>query len=156
MHSRIFQLEKEKVEKDEMLEAWNIEEGDDFIGPVSDYVDDIPMESWDKEIAVFGTAMYTDKGVVFDPKEKSIVFSEEFIESYFQDKYDEFKTITKILTQEDFRNYSGNLYRAGKAIDNIFGYYFYTNGDLRSMDSFLRNISPGKKFYFGSVLDYHY
>lgn len=159
MHSRIFQLEKKKdaeiVSEYDMIE---IVEDSDL------YCDYIIMEEGDRKINSINwlldslNSLGLSKLYQYNKLEQSIVFKKGFKEQFFKDKFAKFKKRTSELSFEDFcSDRTFCLYAIRETMDDKYGFRIYSS-DLYyiSLDSFVRYINEGEKFYIMSTFDYHY
>jgi hypothetical protein len=155
MHSNIFQLERTPLREEEFVTEEEFYDG--FVGIVADYVDsDIDRE---EEILYFINQL-KPYGIIYNPEEQSIVFKEGFKEKYFLEKFNKLKQLTSELTLEEFAGIETfdelKLWKIKQLIEDKFGTYIYTENCWMPLDAFLREMEEGEKYYFGSVIDYHY
>lgn len=155
MHSKIFQLERTPLKEEEFVTEEEFY--DNFVGSIADYVDsDIDRE---EEILYFVNQL-KPYGIIFYPEEQSILFKEGFKEKYFLEKFNKLKQLTSELTLKEFAGIETfdelKLWRIKQLIEDKFGIYIYTKNYWTPLDAFLREMEEGEKYYFGSVIDYHY
>ena len=155
MQSNIIELGYSPIEKDERVEESTFYE--DFVGTIADYVDEIKEEGDRKEcIKCFVGSMGPDI-VTFDEKAESITFSEDAKRLYFKNAYHEFMMMTLKLTLTDFATTDLKPYKLSKLIENKYDYYIYIDGSYYTLDYFMRIIAePGKPYYFGGIVKYHF
>ena len=152
MHSRIFQVSMEPIDKDDYIEEsyyydhW-------FTNSVADYVsDDCDRKKdiqWLKD-CVNGIAFgYDDHGVCFVVKSK---------EEYFSRAFDAFKNVLeriKDCTIEEFATGIDGMWKLKDLYEEKFGFYVDADGELMAFDSFVRHCTVGRKYYIGGTVDYH-
>jgi len=153
MHSTIFQLEEKPLRFEEDF-ATEEDFYEDFVGSVADYVsDDIDR---DEEIQYFIEDL-EKYGITYNPEDQSIIFHEGFKESYFTEKFFKLKEAVQELTLEDFIKDTLKVWEIKNLIDKKYGRYIYSGSMWMTIDEFIRYyMEEGKKYYIGSVLDYHF
>ncbi len=163
MHSKIFQVEKEPVEKYNMISEYDVPEW--FLTSIADYVDDV-NECYVTELQ--GSLIYM-VGDEEQSKDGKLVVTEESRKAYLKKCFDYFnlsrKEYEKFLEThseeevfEDFCKFGMAetlTYRARESLSDKFGYYIYSNGCLETLGAWLRYMKPGT-YYLGSVIDYHF
>ena len=159
MHSRIYQVTRQPIEKEDFIteadffEHW-------FLGGVADYVD----EDTDRKSDLEWLQDRNGIEVNVDCETLTVISKED----YFRDKFFTFKECLEKLgkmTEEAFRTdenkdyeiYKLN-YKLKEAYDDKFGFYIWAEGwGLVTLDYFVRNIAEeGETFYIGATLDYHF
>ena len=154
MHSRIFQISKEPIEKrnyiteSDYYDHW-------FLDRIADYIDDY----CDRDASI-GWLCDCAKGYEINKDNTGgycfIVHSKE---EYFKDKYDVFMSELKKIgmpTIDQFAN-GIDLWRFQDAYNDQFGFYVQTNSDdLMTFDEFVRHCNENDCWYIGGVLDYHF
>lgn len=151
MHSRIFQLTKEPVAKNEWLTEEDFFESD-FIGSVADYVKTQPEieRQEDVEWLVQGT-----KGIFALEGEKVRVLPGAK-HAYFAERYNQFKEKADSLTLDDFCCGNGT-WELCETIQEKFSFYIYDEyGGWKPLDLFVREVEEGDVFYIGGIVDYHF
>ena len=160
MHSRIFQLSTERIDKDEYLCSSHYESYEDiFIGAVADYVAD--SEDREEDIKWIGDS-YKDIKVSHNHVDDTMfTFKKGFAKKYFKDRYKEFKDISSKMTFEDFAGITDttgmSVYRVKQCMENTWGFYIYSSdfGTI-SLDRFIReHMEEGKPYFVGGTVDYH-
>lgn len=152
MHGLIFQLNDEIIDKDDFLTEEELY--DDFVGIIADYVDgDIDRDAAIGELIL----SLTPYGIIYDPTEQSIVFKKGFKKAFFKERYTNLKKYISKLTLEEFSGSTDTfpLYCIKKTIEDKFGTYIYFGYSCITLDEFVREMEEGKKYYFGSAIDYH-
>lgn len=156
MHSKIFQLSKEPIEKDELMtESYFLSTdcdytGGGFVGTVADYVSAISEKAQKQEITEFVKAFkngieYHEEGNYFVVVDKKEIFKEDF---------HDFSTTMEGFSIKEFVNKSW-ANRVKDIISPTFSWYVYTDLCWEPYTDFFRTVKTGEKYYFGSVLDYH-
>lgn len=150
MHSRIFQVSKSPVEKQDYYRDYRY--FDDFVGSVADYVSD----DTDRDEDIEWLAEYLS-GVAEIEGDK-ITFKN--IDAFFSKRYQQFcEAVIDLgtVSYQDFR--SGISYKAWRlqnTIEDKFGFYMDSEKyGLEPIDSFLRSVENGDVYYIGATIDYH-
>ena len=155
MHSRIFQLSKEK-------KFGEIELGS-FIGDIADYI--LPVSERDSDINWLKE--YLEKfNITVDTEEEKITFNKGSKIKYFKERFSKFKKAAEEVTLEDFAGISSlsfsKLYDVKEAIEDKYGFYIYKDGEidgegghLQTLDHFIRHVEEGSTYYIGTIIDYH-
>ena len=157
MHSRIFQLSTNPIDKEDYIEESNYYDHW-FTNQIADYVnDDCDREddiTWLKDSAN-GYVVYKDNNnnyrLVMNSKEE-----------YFANSYERFiDELAKIGTPtiEEFAK-GISLYGVNDAYEEKFGFYVDLYGDeygsdLMTFDDFARTCDVGTIYYIGGTVDYH-
>lgn len=157
MHSRIFQVTKEKQDKENWIsesdyyDCW-------FVGEIADYVsDDVDREDSIKWLANATGGVLSVEGDVV-----TIVGKEK----YFESKFAEFNEQLNRLTKINVKQFAGDeasdvdiaVYRFKAAYDDRYGFYVDDGGEyggLITFDEFMRHSKNGETYYIGGVVDYH-
>lgn len=161
MHSRIFHLESSKqlLEDYKLTESSIIFENEWFLNSIADYIDeDTNKESDIKWFIGYIESEVEDKSLFEVTEYNNIVFKKGFKEAYFEKRFEEFKKKASELTLSNFcsNSYDIDLYRIEMLIEDKFGFYIYSEGELVTLDSFMRDLQDEDiKLYFGNTLDYH-
>ena len=155
MHSRIFQIGKEPLTKEEYIVSSSIPEW--FTYSVADYIDDdCNRESdidWLMSAALGGVASVDGDKLVFHDTSR-----------YFEGKYEAFIKAAEQLTKTSFDNFlsccavRAVLFNLKEAYNDRYGFYVYNSDDdsLDTLDDFMRSVKDGETYYIGGVIDYHY
>lgn len=153
MHSRIFQISKEPIDKADYIDSGYYDYDHWFTNSVADYVsDDCNRDAdieWLKSCA---------KGLIFDKDNYGDYFVVKNKEDYFESKFKTFQTsLDKIkeCTIEDFSNGMLGIWSLKNAYEEKFGFYVDVDGEVISFDSFVRCFAVNEKWYVGNTLDYH-
>lgn len=81
-----------------------------------------------------------------------VIFSQEAKESYFKDRFERMKKLAAEITLEQFATDAYNLKRL---ISDDYGAAVYLNSSFYTLDYFIREAEPGKKYYIGNVVLMH-
>lgn len=155
MHSEIFQISKEPINKPmtdtEFLATDCDYTGGGFVGIVADYVSDMNEKEQLNCIKNF-VSVYKN-GIDYNAEEKSFVIVDK--KELFKEDFHKFSNVMEGFDMKTFMN---NTW-ADKIQDILsprFGWYVYTEGMWEPGKEFLRSVKNKEKYYFGSVLDYHF
>ena len=157
MHSRIYQISKNPIDKCDYIEEshyydhWFIGSVADYVSEYTDRNDDI---QWLKDC-------YEKRGISFGIDNNGEYFVIEDKTQYFAPKFEVFqKTLSELLTLtfDDFVSGKSGypLYSLKNAFNEKFG--FYVDGEdinMESFDSFVRYADIDVKYYIGATIDYH-
>ena len=158
MHSRIYQISKNPIDKVDYIEEshyWDHW----FIGAIADYVNEDTDRTNDIE---WLKECYGNEGLSFGTDDDGEYFIVTDKAEYFAKRFKTFqKTLKELseLTLDDFASgkSSMQMYTLKAAYDDKFG--FYVDGDDTGMETFdecIRSSSNGTKFYIGATIDYHF
>lgn|SRR5699024_7753412 len=155
MHSRIYQISKEPIVKDDYVSE------DLFYDEIFNHVADYVTEETNREDDInWLVGSLSDLPYTFNQDEKSIVFHPGFKEAYFESDFIKFKSLTANMTLDSFSNNNidgMNLYRIIKCINDKFGFYTIDDDNMvQTMDEFIRDIEENTKYFIGGTLDYHF
>ena len=153
MHSRIFQVSMEPIEKDDYIlesdywDHWFTREIADCVNGSTNRNDDI---RWLMMCCDGFTVDNDDKGEYFIVADKEIYFKEKF-ERFMQ-------TIDKIkdYTLEDFSKGFFEMWGLKDAYEDKYGFYIDADGELITLDRFVRTCALNAKYYIGATVDYHF
>jgi hypothetical protein len=150
MHSRIFQLSEHPINPDDYI----IEEDfyDNFIGEVADYVSGDTCRNEDIYWFVSSLKQY---GIIYNEKEESIIFPEDFKFKYFKSRYDKFVKLSQEIDLRKFSSDDLELWSLQQLIENKYGFYIFTN-HYEPLDSFVRQLQGEEKYFIGGTIDYHF
>lgn len=174
MHSRIFQLSTSPITPDEFITTRDISDASfNFVGEIADYVDDIPESQLTSEyVGLYRDLAHANDATPFSVNmvklsngaPETLIFSEGFPQGYFRKKYAEFREVLRKLDAVDAAQFAddptGNVaylvFLLRSAHNERFGAYIWINGDLLTLDEFVRTCELNTPYYFGNVLDYHF
>jgi len=151
MHSRLYQLTKEPVHKDEWLTEEDLYDTS-FIGEIADYVSTQPEAEREEDIEWFlqgeeGAFVREGDKITLLPGAKHV---------YFAKRYNEFKKKAADFTLDNFCS----DYKVGElrnTLRDTLSFYVYTDeGGWKPLDTFIRESAEGDVFYIGGILDYHF
>ena len=152
MHSRIFQVSMEPINKEEYIcdsdyyEHWFTIEFADYVSDDCDREADI---EWLSSCAKGYSIENDDNG------EYLIVTNKE---EYFTNAYKRFiEELDKIgrPTLEEFVN-GISLWSLNNADEDKFSFYVDADGELMTFDAFIRRCVTNEKYYIGGTVDYHF
>jgi hypothetical protein len=158
MHSRIYQISKQPIDKSDYIEESNYYDHW-FTNQIADYVNGDTVRENDIDWLM---ACIKDKGISFSLFGDEIHFIVEDKIKYFESKFEAFKNAIKELSVISIEQFiSGecglSMYHLKEAYDDRFG--FYVDGDetdLVTFDDFVRQAEVGVKYYIGATIDYHF
>ena len=155
MHSRIFQIEKEALTKEDYINsgsipAWFTDSIADSISDACNREEDI---DWLMTAALDGIATVDGNKLNFSSD----------VRRFFKENHKAFIEAAEELsgtTLEDFVSsfsvYS-TLFHLNEAYSNRYGFYVYhDDGILDTLDNFVRHVKDGVTYYIGGVVDYHF
>ena len=157
MHSRIFQVSKNRITKDNRINKWRYD--DYFIGRIADYV--VESEDTDEDLKWLTTCK---KGIEVVKKSKITILKIVSKEEYFESSFEEFQELIKKFndyTLADFidsKNWM-DFYQLKDSYDDKHGFYVDDTDEyfgITSFDDFMRNVENGDTYYIGNTFDYHY
>ena len=153
MHSRIFQIEKKPLTKEEYIESVCIP--DWFTNSIADYT----SNDCDREDDI-AWLMDASLGSIASLDGDKLTFSSN-VRRYFKEKYEAFIKEAEKLSKTSFDDFiSGNstnmFFRMNEAYSDRYGFYVYSDdGFLDTLDNFMREVKDGDVYYIGGVVDYH-
>ena len=154
MHSRIFQVGLKPIDKCDYIEEstyWDHW----FVGSVADYVTDSDDRADDID---WLKGCYQNKGFEFGADDNGEYFIVKNKQAYFANSFAYFmETIDKIksYTIDDFVQGFHEMWQLKNAYEEKFGFYMDADGELLSMDSFVRYCATEAKYYIGGTVDFH-
>lgn len=156
MHSRIFQISREPISKDEYIsEADFYDNG--FIGNIADYVSD----DTDRESDIEWLKQRLEGVADFNGDSFTIKDQRKYFEKSFSDFLEAIKDIS-LLTFEDFctdaNDFNYKMYKLESAYRDEFEFYINDIGGYGTepFDDFMRRAKNGDVLYIGATLDYHF
>ena len=154
MHSRIFQASLKPIDKIEYIEESNYWDHW-FVGSVADYVTE--SDDRDEDIQWLKDC-HSHHGLEFGKDDNGEFFIVKDKCAYFERSFDVFKeTLDKIkdCTLEDFAQGFHEMWQLKNAYEDKFDFYIDADGELLSLDSFIRLCATEEKYYIGGTLDFH-
>ena len=160
MHSRIFQISKTPIDREDYIEEYKYYDHW-FTGSVADYVDDDTDRNDDVE---WLQSCYGNKGLSFGQDDNGEYFVIEDKAKYFEANFEKFQKELKELSEKTFDDFMGgegnmSLYRLKESYDDEFGFYIDDRNEyhgLITFDRFMRYTTVGEKYYIGATIDYHF
>ncbi len=161
MHSRIFQIATERIDKDCYLNEDTLTQGDDGY---YDYCSEIDDDTRKEDIANL-VEYALPKGMFTLITEDTICYNgglEQWKEAFVAD----IRTQAEAITVDNVMDWGGSVYQLEKALKNPLNtaYHFYLDGDgcqsfaeqsYAFMD-FVASLEVGTILYIGGVIDYHF
>lgn len=153
MHNTIFEISTEPFNPNHMMALYEIEDNDWFFGPIADYIVQIVDE---EEIISMIEETFDDiPHITLDLDEKSFYMDKQFKLDHFEDRFNQIKDMVGGMDIHTFIDNSTISYKIMSLLEDKYDLYIYWDGELITFDKFAREAVPGKKYYFGSVFDYH-
>ena len=158
MHSRIYQISKQPIDKDDYIEEsryydhW-------FIGAIADYVNGDTDREADIE---WIKGCYDNKGLSFGTDDAGEYFVVTDKAKYFAERFEMFQETIKELSKFTLDDFASNRSRMQMCtLESIYDdeFAFYVDGDDTGLETFyscIRSSSNGTKFYIGATIEYHY
>lgn len=158
MHSRIYQISKEPIDRDNYItedryyDHWFTHSIADYVTDNTDRDDDI---KWLKDC-------YEEKGFSFGIDDKGEYFIIEDKSKYFAINFEAFqKALEELIksTLDDFMSgkCGTSLYYLKNSYNDKFGFYVECEDcGCETFDGFMRYATIGAKYYIGATIDYHY
>ena len=158
MHSRIIELSKEPVLKQERISEASIPEW--FCNTIADYTDANTDRDHDIKWFLSCVGNYVDvaedgQSFTFRPKAKKKYFHRQYYA--FLDKARELTGISiEAFCAETPYDIGMAMYKLNEAYQDKFSFYIYHNDELKTLDEWIRETDLSGSFYFGGSLDYHF
>ena len=157
MHSRIYQISEKPIT--EFTDEYRYEEG--FVGSRADYVAEVEHDSEDY-ISDLKWLQNVAEGLEVNLKEKTITIKSK--KEYFNEKHDKFKELLEKLQDITLEEFSSNkkyfdVHMLKEAFEDEYSFYVDDNDEfcgITTLDNWVRNAEEGKKYYVGSIFDYHF
>lgn len=155
MHSRIFQVSLDPIDKDDYIEEsnywdhWFTSELADYVNGDCDRKDDI---EWLKHF-------YSTNGIEFGADDNGEYFIVKNKCAYFADKFETFTEIIKRMnnyTLDGFVYGVSEMWSLNNTYEDKYGFYVDIDEELMTLDSFVRRCVTEEKYYIGGTLDYHW
>lgn len=143
-----------------------IDFGDIFIYDIADSVGDLDKEDEKSRISILFDKLSRETGSSFQSQPEndcaSFILHSDFSEKYFKTRYEKFseclENVRADLSLESFTKgvFWQRLWELSNTYEDKYDDYVIFDGELYTLDSFLRNVAkPEKEYYIGSVLNYH-
>lgn len=152
MHSRIFQVSLEPIDKSNYItesdywDHWFTHEIADYVNADCDRDEDV---KWLSDCAKGYAVGSDDNGEYFIVTSKTEYFGQAF--ERFKSTLDRIKD----CTIEDFVQGFYEMWMLKDAYENRFSFYVDADGELLNFDKFIRLCVTGEKYYIGGIIDYH-
>ena len=153
MHSRIFQVSLNPIEKADYITESNYDYEHWFVNEIADYVSD----DCDKDEDIKWLKDCVD-GLNFGSDDNGDYFIVESKEAYFEKKFIAFKeALDKInkCTLSDFSKGIFEIYHLNISYEDRYGFYIDADGEVMTFDAFIRCCVENEKYYLGATCDYH-
>lgn len=160
MHSRIFQISTERVEKENYLNEDTLQQGD---GSFYDYCANIGDEERKQDIA--DLVEYALPKGMFELTSDDTIRYNGGIEQWKEEFVANIHKKAEAITTENMQEYMP-IYNLKEALQNPLntGYHFYLDGDgcqtfaepSFAFMEFVCTLEPGTTLYIGGVIDYHF
>ena len=157
MHSRIFQISRKPINKDEYISEYDYYDSG-FIGEIADYVSD----DTDRDADIEWLKSRLEGVADFNGDSFTIKDQRKYFEKSFSDFLEAIKEVS-LLTFQDFctnaNDFDYKMYKLKTAYRNEFRFYIDDNGEYAGrepLDDFMRRAKNGDVFYIGATLDYHF
>lgn len=161
MHSKIFQITKTRVEKENYLNKDTLMQGDNSH---FDYCTEIDSKERKKEIERLVNHILPQG--MFELSSEDTLIYKSGTEEWKEEFISEIRKKAEAITTENMLEWIGPVYQLEKYLKDPLGtsYWFYT--DAKGVQSyaeqsyeFLREIcalEPGTILYIGGIIDYHF
>ena len=160
MHSRIFQISTEPIDKENYLNEDTLQQGD---GSFYDYCSEIDEENRKEDIA--NLVNYALPNGMFELISDDTMRYNGGIEQWKEEYVANIKKRADALTADNMLEW-GSTYYLKQAVENPLdvAYHFYLDGDGRpsfaeqsfAFMEFVCRLEPGTILYIGGVVDYHF
>ncbi len=156
MHSRIFQLSKSPIDKDDYITESHYY--DHWFLSMADYVNDDTDR--DEDVEWLSSCM-SKRGVCFgeDDNGKYLIIVDKV--KYFENKVIEIqqaalKLSTATAAQIATSELDMVVFNLKEAYEEKYGFYADVDDYLQGFDEFVRSSANGDKYYIGATIDYHF
>lgn len=156
MHSRIFQVSTEPIDRDEYItesDYWDHW----FTNSIADYTSDRCNRADDIE---WLKDCYEEKGIEFgkDGSGEFLIIRNKV--KYFEKAYGRFQELLEQIGKYDmfhFINGIDEMWSLKNEYEEKFGFYMDTDDNgLITLDNFVRTYPENVKLYIGGTIDYHF
>ena len=157
MHSRIFQVSKNKIAEDDLIKEYRY--NDYFVGKVADYV--VASDSKKQDLEWLTSCNKGLEIVVGDNCYKLKIVSKA---EYFEKKFEGFKENLEKLSNYSLEDFMSNgkwldMWNLKNCYDSEGGFYIDDNDEyfgIATFDHFMRSVEDGDIYYIGNTFDYHF
>lgn len=162
MHSRIFQVSKEPISPEKLMNGFSIPEY--FQNGIADYVAEVSDRNGELDYFIESESSVLKAGEVHH----TFQLAPHGRENYFRYKYEQFREICALMltaslgafigTEPGPRNqhFSFLMYQLNDSYCDRYGYYIFEDDELKPFCEWLREADPKAVYYLGNVLDYHF
>lgn len=153
MHSRIFQVSKQPIKKEDYIGSDYYDYDHWFFHSIADYVSDDCYRNEDIQ-----WLQDCVNGITFGNDDNGEYFIIENKEEYFESAFKKFKELLDSLkdcTIKDFTTEIQEFWIMKNVYEDKFGFYVDIDDELMTFDHFIRVFSEKDKFYIGGTVDYH-
>jgi len=155
MHSRIFQIECDPVPREEWIEEELMPEW--FTDSVADYVVNVGPDEREDDI---DWLMRTDFGQVCKQDGDKLTFNID-VGAFFDESFEKFEEALAKLKEAKFNHFaSGGLehlmFQLNDAYNDKYSFYVWQDGELYTLQSWMRQVKPLSVYYLGGIVDYHF
>lgn len=153
MHSRIFQVSKDFIEREDYIdESYYYDHW--FVGQIADYVIDSDRAGdldWLASCARGYEVGIDELGEYLMITNKEIYFTTKF--ALFTESLNK----AKEWTLADFANGTtiADWWRVQHSYEEKYGFYIECDNELITLDTFIRYADVNTKYYLGGTVDYH-
>lgn len=168
MNRTIFEIGETPIALGESYgsEDFLIDFGNIFIYDIADSVGDLDEEDEKSRISILFEKLSSETGSSFQSQSEndcaSFILHSDCSEKYFKTRYEKFseclENVRADLSLESFTKgvFWQRLWELSNTYEDKYDDYVVFDGELYTLDSFLRNVAkPKKEYYIGSVLNYH-
>ena len=160
MHNFVYQIEHEPIPEANRTTYYHLP--DWFRFAISDYAEEMTGDS--RKAAI--DSLVCRFGETCTEKNNQLTFAPQVKQHYFRSNFDYFKSALSVLQEVNLDAFSGStptpvLHAAMRGLaesyDDDRSAYVYSDGELQTLDSWLRNtdLSADTPLYLGGVIDYH-
>lgn len=157
MHSRIFQVSKEPIDKEDYIDESNYIYDHWFTNSVADYVSNSCYR--DEDLKWFEDC-YEEKGIKFGVDDNGEYLIIESKVKYFEKSFKRFKELLEKINSYDITGFTKGIdefWELKNEYEEKYGFYIHLDGDeLMTLDDFARTHPENVKFYIGGTIDYHF
>lgn len=154
MFNAIYQVSLDPIPSDEYIsesdfwDSW-------FLGRVAEYVDGNVDRN--KEIDILKSSLES-AGLSFGEDEHGDWLIVNSKEGYFRQAFEKFKEQLEILSNYSLEDFSSacffDMFALNKYYDDKQSVYISADGELMTLDTFIRRCLVGEKYYIGGVVGY--
>ncbi len=157
MHSRIFQVSRRPIDKQDYIDESRYYEG--FVGSIADYVDSMSDEAIAE--AIESLKWVLGDAVEFKDRSFTVVDKYKFFAPIFANWLKQCRELHDVMDLESFSDDSMSLKMFGfsQSYNDKYDYYMDDNGEWagnQTLMDFMRYAKEGDTFYLGNVIDYHF